>query len=297
MQADKDSITRLAQDYSIETTPRGYKKLRPLADYLPAHTAVYITHLPGAPFADTVLTAEAVKEQGFRPVPHVAVRNLKNAAELETGLLRLNKAGIGDILLLAGGAGKAGAFNDTLEILDSGFLEQFELHSIGFAGHPEGHPFVPQAEIDRALAVKSAYAAAHPRDYYLMTQFCFTAAPIIRWAKALQAQSIRFPLILGIPGVAGTAAMIKHAQACGVGASLNFLMKNGGLFRKLLGGVAEPNQLVAELAASQADGALPASAKLHFYPLGDFQRTSDWANAAAAGRFTLHPSKGIRIEH
>lgn len=291
----KEDVQALCQGYSIETTPRSFTKLAPLASYLPEGTKVYVTHLPGAGLADTVRVAEAIAAQGYQAIPHIAVRNLSSEQELEMGLIRLNKAGIGDILLLAGSAGSSTHYRDTIDFLQSGILELYDIHSVGFAAHPEGHPFVAQQEIERALIFKQNYAHQHPREYYLMTQFCFTAEPVLQWCASLSEREIDFPVRIGIPGVAGTAALIKHAKACGVGASLNFLLKNGGTLRRLMG-VSEPNKLIMDLSLARAKAELSAQHQLHFYPLGDFQKTSDWVNAILMGRFTVTRNKGITLE-
>lgn len=295
MQLEQQAIQSLCQSYSIETTPRGFEKLAPLVNYLPKGTTVYITHLTGSTFADTVRTAEAVVAQGYRAVAHIAARNLASPQELETGLLRLNKAGIGDVLLLAGGAGSARHYRDSLAILESGILEGYELHSIGFAGHPEGLSVASQYEVDKALQMKQSYAIAHPRKYYLMTQFCFIAEPVLVWCRALKAQGIEFPVHIGIPGVASTVSLIKHAKACGVGASLNFLLQNSGGLRLIMG-TSEPSKLIADLARAQLQENAIFDYRLHFFPLGDFKKTADWVNAVAMGKFTLDAKRGICLE-
>ncbi|WP_143143164.1 hypothetical protein [Suttonella ornithocola] len=186
-------------------------------------------------------------------------------------------------------------FQDTLAVLKEGLLEEYDWESIGFAGHPEGHPFVSQEKIKEALLFKQSYAENYPRNYYLMTQFSFTSEPIVQWAENLEKESIRFPLKIGIPGVASTASLIKHARACGVGASLNFLLRNGGVFRRLIGGVSEPNLLVRDLAVAKVQKKLPDTTKLHIYPLGGFEATVKWLSAVQSGKFTLEDKKGIQI--
>lgn len=294
---NKTAVLQLIQDFSIETTPRGLSKLAPLAQYLPAQTRVFITFLPGVAFADTVRSAQEIAAQGFTPVVHVAARNLQSQAELQEGLEALQAGGIRDLLLLAGGSiHTRSPFQNALEILDSGILESFDWRSIGFAGHPEGHPDVQAEELRRALEIKWQYARQYPREYYLATQFCFQAEPVIAWRQSLLAADIHFPLRLGVAGLANTAALIRHAQLCGVGPSINFLIKNAGVFRRLLGGVAAPGRLVADLAQAVQDGSIDEDVRLHFFPLGDFSRTTAWITAIQAGKFYLDHQQGVHIE-
>lgn len=288
-------IQQFVNGYSIEVTPRGLAKKLSLNRVLPKGTQVYVTFLPTAPFSESIEAAISLLSQGFKPVVHVAVRNVRSQKELENGLHSLNKNGIRDILLLAGGASGKPFFKDSLAILESKLLENFEWDSIGFAGHPEGHPTVSDDELWRALEIKRTYAEQHPRNYYLMTQFCFTASPIIAWCEALQKHNNVFPLKIGIPGIASTASLIKHARNCGVGASIAFLLNSGSKWRNLLTGMSEPSQLVHDLAMAYADGKLASNTTLHAFPLGGFDSTVSWLNAIVDGKFTINKKQGIKV--
>lgn len=293
---EKNLIQQLIQDFSIETTPRGFAKLAPLSQYLPANTRVFVTFLPGAKFADTVKSAEKIASQGFTPVVHIAARNLASAQELQEGLARLQASDIRDLLVLAGGASSSNSpYANALALLESGVLEQFAWRSIGFAGHPEGHPDVKHEELWRALQLKWQYAKDYPRDYYLATQFCFTAEPVIAWRQALLAAGIEFSVRLGVAGLASTAALIKHATFCGVGASMNFLVKNMSSFRHLIGGIEAPSKLLWDLANALEQGILGENVRLHFFPLGDFSRTTSWISAIQAGKFHID-KVGVKVD-
>ena len=67
--------------FSVEITPREAPTLPPLADVLPAGTAVYLTFLPNTPWEQTVATARSVREAGMRPVPHLAARAVPDRAD------------------------------------------------------------------------------------------------------------------------------------------------------------------------------------------------------------------------
>ncbi len=298
MQMDKKAVQSFFQDFSIEITPCHVEKLSPLTQYLPAQTRVYVTFLSGASFEETIKAAEKVKAQGFTTVPHIVVRNLRSAQELEEGLARLNEAGIEDLLLLAGGGSdKRGApYPDTLTLLDSGLIEQFHWKSIDFAGHPEGHPVVSDKDIKDALRVKKAYAKTYPRDYGLVTQFCFTAEPLLEWWAWVLSQEMHFSLRIGLAGVTSTTALINYARACGVGASLNFLIENSSTIRQLMKRSSEPNKLVVNLAHAFLSGEKGDNVHLHFFPLGNFVRTIEWIKDIQDGYFTLHTEEGIQIE-
>lgn len=293
---EKALVQQLIQDFSIETTPRGFAKLAPLSQYLPEKTRVFVTFLPNAKFSDTIESAEKIAAQGFTPVVHIAARNLASQQELQEGLARLQEGGISDLLLLAGGANTTHSpYSNSLALLESGVLERFSWRSIGFAGHPEGQPDVTPEETWRSLQLKWQYAKEYPRDYYLATQFCFAAEPVITWRQALLASGIEFPVRLGVAGLASTAALIKHATLCGVGASINFLVKNMGSFRHLIGGVEAPSKFLCDLASALQQGTLGENVRLHFFPLGDFSRTTTWIAAVQAGKFHID-TEGVQVD-
>ena len=45
---------------------------------------------------------------------------------------------------------------------------------------------------------------------YIVTQFCFEAAPVIAWDKRIQAEGNRLPVYIGLPGLASLKALIGH---------------------------------------------------------------------------------------
>ena len=63
------TLRNLLSPFSVEITPREAPTLPPLPELLAPGTAVYLTFLPNAPWAETVAVARTVREAGMRPVP------------------------------------------------------------------------------------------------------------------------------------------------------------------------------------------------------------------------------------
>ena len=63
---------------------------------------------------------------------------------------------------------------------------------------------------------------------HIATQFTFDADAIIAWDQRLSSEGITLPAHPGIAGPTPLPKLIKYAMACGVGASLNSVMKNMG---------------------------------------------------------------------
>ena len=164
------------------------------------------------------------------------------------------------------------------------------------AGHPEGSPDISDQAIKEALAWKNAFAERSGAEIYIATQFCFEAAPIIAWDRAIQSQGNKLPIHIGVPGLATIKTLLNHARACGVGPSMRFLTRQARNITKLMT-VSTPDKLVLELARYRAEDPGCGIARVHVYPLGGLRRSAAWTYAVADGDFSLKPKdKGFTID-
>ncbi len=98
---------------------------------------------------------------------------------------------------------------------------------IGIAGYPEGHPVISDERLRQALGAKAELAT------YVVTQMCFSAGPIVEWARATSRDGVLLPIRVGVPGAVDAIRLLSVSRAIGVGESLRFLSKNRGLLRVL----------------------------------------------------------------
>jgi methylenetetrahydrofolate reductase (NADPH) len=224
----------------------------------------------------------------MNPVPHFAARSIADKAALEDGLRRLaDTIELRQVLVIAGGVTTpVGAFADSMQLLETGLFDKYGVTTIGVAGHPEGSPDIADADIAAALAWKNAFAERTGASLYIVTQFCFEAAPLIAWDKRLRASGNRLPIHIGVPGLATLKTLLNHAAACGVGPSMRFLTRQARNITKLMT-VSAPDRLVTELAAYRAGNPDCGITGVHVYPLGGLRRSALWSNAVAGGQFTL----------
>src|SRR6185312_1316357 len=111
-----------------------------------------------ATLADVVRVAIKVQALGLTASPHIVARRLESLAALRTALQELTAGGVHQVLLVAGDLDKpAGNFTSTLQIIDSGAIEEAGIRRVGVAGHPEGHREVGDDALWSALAHKQAY--------------------------------------------------------------------------------------------------------------------------------------------
>lgn len=284
--------------FSLETTPGSAAKIADFREHIRAGTTVYITFLPGSDFKDTITVAKRLRDEGFNPVPHFAARSILNADTLEESVKRcVEEAGVTQVLLIGGAVPEPlGEFRDTMQLLATGIFDKHGIRRIGLAGHPEGSPDIPDEAIRQALAWKNDFAKRTGCEMYLVTQFCFEAAPIIKWDRAIQAEGNRLPVHIGVPGLATIKTLMAHAKACGIGPSMKFISRQAMNVAKLLT-VSAPDGLVTDLAAYHARDPKCGIQGVHMYPLGGLKKTADWSYSVADGRFDFNASgTGFTVE-
>lgn len=291
------TVRELMSPFSVEITPKEAPSLPPLADLLSPGTAVYLTFLPGTPWADTVAVARTVAEAGMRPVPHLAARAIPDRAALRRMLADLTAVGVADLLVLAGSVDTpVGEFHEAAQVLDSGLLEDAGIVRVGIVGHPEGHPDVADDELYRALVSKCRIARERGLDLHLVTQFAFDAAPIVAWERGIRARGVDVPVHVGLPGLTSPTRLLRFGLRCGVGASLKVLrQQTGGVFKLATSPVHHPDATLVGLA--RAVSADPASLlrRIHFFPFGALAATAAWATDVRDGRFTLDDRDRLRV--
>ena len=152
----KVRLSDLLVDCSIEIAPTSAKKIKAFGDDLAAGSKVYVVSPVGRDFADIVSTAKALRNEGFEPVPHVAARSIRDRGQLEENLRQLrDDADVTEVLVIGGDRSRpVGAFDSSLQLLETGLFGKYGIRRIGVAGHPEGHPSVSDDVLLDALHQK-----------------------------------------------------------------------------------------------------------------------------------------------
>ncbi len=278
-------VTAFLRGASIEVTPKTAAKIADFGALLPRGTCVAIAHIGDAPIDDMVATAARLRRDGMEPVPHLPARAIRDRATLTDWLARYRgEAGVACALLLAGAAARpSGDFASSMDLLDTGLFGDFR--HIFVAGHPEGNrdidPDGGEAAVMSALHWKADFAARSDAAMAILTQFVFDAAPVIAWARRLEAEGVGLPVHVGIAGPAKLQTLIRYAIACGVGPSLQVLQKRAQDVTKLLLPFA-PDAVVADLARHKAARPDSLIAGAHMFPLGGITATAGWLEARRA---------------
>lgn len=274
-QSHRSILHAWLEDISLEMTPRQIMSVGLEATRLRERTPVYIPLLPHTRLADSVPPCGLLNRLGLRPVPHIAARAIADRHELGDLLGNLAEVGVDSILLIAGDLNRpAGAFSDTIDILDTGLLKQFGIGRIGVAGHPEGHPVAGDVALLSALKTKQAYAETTGCDMWIVTQFAFAASPLITWEARLRQAGIRLPVRAGLPGPAKIRTLLAYALQCGIGASTRMLTQRRTALQLL--GWWSPDTFVTELAHNHSGDPKSNIEGLHVFPFGGLEASLDW---------------------
>jgi len=80
---------------------------------------------------------------------------------------------------------------------------------IGLACYPEAHPRIAAEALEEALLAKLELVRSAGLEGWLVSQFCFEAASIVRLLERLRALGIREPVRVGLAGPAGHRQLWK----------------------------------------------------------------------------------------
>jgi methylenetetrahydrofolate reductase (NADPH) len=292
----KERIAAFAARASVEITSVDGALPAALAGRLPPGTALYVAHTPNASLSQVAEVACAAERAGFRGCPHLVARRIASRAELSGALVRLREGGVTRALLVAGDlTPPAGEFSSTLDVLDSGALDDAGLESVGVAGHPEGNPNIPPAVAWEALARKQAWAAKTGVAVHVVTQFGFDTPALAAFVRELTTRGIGLPVHVGVAGPASFKSLAKFAALCGIGASLGALLTNPGALGALKSLVRTVDEIFPAIVRLR-EGELEARlVQPHFFAFGGVMRTVEWLEAVRAGGFAIDGGSGALV--
>jgi methylenetetrahydrofolate reductase (NADPH) len=274
------AVARLARNASLELNGLDAPALGEAREFLWPRQRIFVSHLPGQTWDQTTRICEQVAAAGCTAVPHVPVRLLESERQLDAVLGAARGVGVEELLLISGDyAEPRGVFSDVLSVLRGGWLQSRGFARVSIAGHPEGHPAVPRADIGRAQIDKAVLGAQLGLEVSIVTQFFFEARPYVEWATGLRNAGVEARLVAGLAGPAGIVKLLGLARRCGVGPSMRAITTRPASLLKLVT-EQDPGGLLESLAAAE-----PRRAGLldgiHLFSFGGFHRTARWLRETA----------------
>ena len=237
---------------------------------LPAGSIVTVTASAARGMEPTMALAVRVTAAGYVTVPHLAARSIRDRAHLLDLVVRLEEAGVHRAFVVGGDAGERGEFPDGLSMLRAMDEMGHHFSEVGVPAYPQGHPLIEAEVLRQALLAKQGIAS------YMTTQLCFDPHAIDGWLRSARADGVRLPLVLGLPGPADMARVVRIAARIGVAASSRYLRKNRGLLGAVLRRKAfRPDRLLHQLHRTIEDPVADVRG-LHVYTFNQVRESAEW---------------------
>lgn len=265
----REALARLLRAPTFELIP--LKTSMAQAAFLPAGATVSVTASPAKGIEATVALCEQLQAAGFRAVPHLSARMVRDRAHLVDLIAWLEGAGVDRAFVVGGDAKEPGAYVDGLSLLREMAEIGHPLSEIGIPAYPQGHAFIADGPLLDALHAKAEFAS------YMTTQLCFDPGAIATWIAARRAEGLRLPVHVGVPGVAEPQKLLAISARIGVADTHRFLVKNVRFVTRLVrsGGFYRPDGLLEGLAPHLADPTA-GIVDLHMYTFNAVDGFESW---------------------
>ena len=283
--ADSAAINARLAGLLRAATVEVYEKNSPkvLDSFFSAGADVYVSYLPGDDFRTRIEIAKILRGAGYNPILHIPARQMMTRQMLAAyvgGLVQ--EAQVTRLLLIAGDSTRArGDYATSLQVIESGLLQQLGVTHVDVAGHPEGNVGLSHERLMKALTDKRDAAKAAGLGFGIVTQFSFDPRPVEQWLGALREAGIEAPIRLGLAGPANPATLLKFALRCGIGNSISAVQKHVGTIGRLLKDTGPEGVVkgLGEVLVSETGAHVEA---FHFFPFGGLAKTSAWIRDALA---------------
>ncbi|WP_200301004.1 5,10-methylenetetrahydrofolate reductase [Streptomyces adelaidensis] len=253
-----------------EVLPAGATEDKVLA-HVPRDIVVTVTASPVKGLEPTLALTTRLAAHGYRVVPHVPARLLRDDAHLKEVVDRLLEAGVDDVFVPAGDADpSAGAYDGALPVLRRLSELGRPFAHVGVTGCPESHPLIHDDVTVQAMWDKREHAT------YVVSNLCFDPRTLGEWIARIRRRDITLPLHVGVAGPVQRAKLLSMATKIGVGESTRFLTRHASWFLRF----AAPGGYSPEKLLTRTEGALttPSAgvAGLHLFTFNQIAETELW---------------------
>ena len=248
---------------------------------LPPESSVSVTCSPVKGIAATRELVDRVRSAGHRAIPHLAARMVASRDEVADLARWLRRESIDSVFVIAGDAeSPQGPYPDGTSLLRDLLAADPGVTTIGVPAYPDGHPLIPDHDLDRALHDKQAVLADAGIGGWATTQMCFDPEQLVAWGERARAGGLELPIHLGVPGVVERTRLMSMGMRLGVGASLRFLRKNRRSIGRLLTAADyDPDSLIDPLTPELGRLGI---AGLHCFTFNQVGATAGWRADALA---------------
>ncbi|MCL6734765.1 methylenetetrahydrofolate reductase [Streptomyces neyagawaensis] len=266
-------LSALLRRVRYEVLPAGATEEKVLA-HVPRDVVVTVTASPVKGLEPTLDLTARLAAHGYRVVPHVPARLLRDDAHLKETVDRLRESGVDDVFVPAGDADPpAGTYDGALPVLRRLSELGRPFAEVGVTGYPESHPLIHDDITVQAMWDKREHAT------YLVSNLCFDPRVLGQWIARVRGRGVALPVYVGVAGPVQRAKLLAMATKIGVGESTRFLAKHPLWFLRF----AAPGGYSPEALLTRSEGALTASsagvAGLHLFTFNQIAETETWRRA------------------
>ncbi|MER6790221.1 5,10-methylenetetrahydrofolate reductase [Streptomyces sp. NPDC000658] len=242
--------------------------------HVPRDVVVTVTASPVKGLEPTLDLTARLAAHGYRVVPHVPARLLRDDVHLKDVVDRLRGAGVDDVFVPAGDADPpAGPYPGALPVLRRLGELGGPFARVGITGYPESHPLIHDDLTVQAMWDKREHAT------YIVSNLCFDPRVLGEWIARIRARHVVLPVHLGVAGPVQRAKLLAMATKIGVGESARFLTRHPSWFLRF----AAPGGYSPEPLLTRAGRALTAPsagvAGLHLFTFNQIAETERWRRA------------------
>jgi methylenetetrahydrofolate reductase (NADPH) len=241
--------------------------------HLPRDAKVTVTASPRKGLEATLDLSERLSRAGYRVVPHLSARLVRDREHLEEVLARLRDAGVRELFVPAGDATEPGEFQSAADLLAAMGEARTHFERIGITGYPESHHLISDEETIRAMSAKAEMATD------IVSQLCFEPTTIAWWIGEVRGRGTQLPIWIGMPGCVDYAKLVRITMKIGMGESTRFLRHNRNILARVLTRQFKPSRLLRDLTPVVTN---PASnvPGFHLYTFNEVARTERWRRQA-----------------
>lgn len=264
-----DTLSGFLRHPRYEVMPTANAEAQVL-EYVPKDVTITVTASPGRGLGATLDLTVRLAGHGYRTVPHLAARMIRDRAELSLIVGELKASGVEDIFVIAGDAREpAGELEDSIALL-SALPEGHGMKQIGVAGYPESHAFVEDDVTIQAMWDKRKIAT------YIVSNLCFDVPKVTSWVTRVRRRGVQLPVYIGMAGVTDPIKLLRVSTRIGLADSTRFLLGHSSWIGRLVrpGGYS-PSRFVSELSPDVADPR-QRIAGFHIFTFNEIGPTERW---------------------
>ncbi len=237
----------------------------------PLEVTVTVTASPTKGIEPTLALTERLIGHGYRVVPHLSARLVRDGGHLTEIVPRLITVGVDDVFVPAGDADPpSGEFTSALDLLERLAELDNPFARVGITGYPETHPKIEDDVTVQAMWDKRRHAT------YIVSNLCLDPAMLRHWISRIRRRGVTLPLLLGLAGPVDRTKLMTMAAKIGVADSARFAAgHSGSLIRLSTPGAYQPERLLARLAHTLADPTSKVEG-LHIFTFNQVGQTEAW---------------------